>query len=196
MSTQTLTTRERILKACYELLVDTGGKGVRMSDIAKRAGVSRQALYLQFDSRADLFVHTTYYADDLHQSEERLATSRTARTGRARLKAYIDAWGDFVPLVAPVLKALTVMSEMDPEAKSALDKRMLDLREGCEAAVAALRRDGDLVSDLTEMVIVDLLWSLMKYDTWRSLTTARGWSNDDFKSHVYHAAVRICAKPN
>jgi len=195
MSIQTLTTRERILKACYGLLVDTGGKGVRMSDIAKRAGVSRQALYLQFENRADLFVHTTYYADQLHQSEERLAASRTAKTGRARLKAYIDAWGDFVPLVAPVLQALTVMSEVDPEAKSALDKRMLDLREGCEAAVTALKRDGDLASDHPEEAIVDLLWALMKYDTWRSLTTARGWSPEDFKTHVYHAAVRICAKP-
>ena len=84
-------TRIRILKAALDLLEVSQGTGVRMSDIAKRAGISRQALYLHFSTRAELLIATTYYLDELKGSEERLAASRAAQTGIERLDVFIDA---------------------------------------------------------------------------------------------------------
>ncbi|MBL4878008.1 MAG: helix-turn-helix transcriptional regulator, partial [Hyphomonas sp.] len=54
MSSENLETREKIMRATWKLLEESGGSGVRMSDIAKAAGISRQAVYLHFPTRADL----------------------------------------------------------------------------------------------------------------------------------------------
>ena len=48
MSSENLETREKIMRATWKLLEESGGSGVRMSDIAKAAGISRQAVYLHF----------------------------------------------------------------------------------------------------------------------------------------------------
>lgn len=59
MSREISETRTRILKSSLELLEASQGKGVRMTDIAKGAGISRQALYLHFATRAELLIATT-----------------------------------------------------------------------------------------------------------------------------------------
>ena len=54
MSSENSETRTRILKAAWTLLEASRGRGVKMGDIASAAGVSRQAVYLHFATRADL----------------------------------------------------------------------------------------------------------------------------------------------
>jgi len=60
------TTRERILKAAWALLDSNPGVAARMSDIAREAGVSRQALYLHFPSRTELFIAATRHQDAVY----------------------------------------------------------------------------------------------------------------------------------
>jgi AcrR family transcriptional regulator len=79
MSSPNPDTRKRILQATADLLTEGGGAGVRMSDIAKRAGISRQAVYLHFANRADLLIAATFYVDELKDSAARLAPSRAAK---------------------------------------------------------------------------------------------------------------------
>ena len=59
MSSHAPDTRTKILQATRQLMEERRGLGVRMSDIAKAAGVSRQAVYLHFDSRIELLSATT-----------------------------------------------------------------------------------------------------------------------------------------
>ncbi len=133
-------TRSRILEAAWKLLEDGAGGEVRMSDIAKKTGISRQAVYLHFPSRADLLIAVTRYIDEANEIDARLAASRRAKTGVERLDAYIEAWGNYIPEIYGVGKALMAMQETDSEARMAWEGRMLAVREGCEAAVAAHRR--------------------------------------------------------
>ncbi|MEO1505580.1 MAG: helix-turn-helix domain-containing protein, partial [Pseudomonadota bacterium] len=85
MSSAESDTRTRILQAAWRLL-EEGAAGVRMSDIAKAAGVSRQAVYLHFPTRAKLLIDTTRYVDEVKNIDDRLAASRAA-TGIDRLDA-------------------------------------------------------------------------------------------------------------
>ena len=55
MSSEKNSTKFRILEATRKLL-ESGDKNVRMSDIAKAVGISRQALYLHYPNRADLLI--------------------------------------------------------------------------------------------------------------------------------------------
>ena len=50
MSTKVLKTRDRVLELM--LLLGNQTNAVRISDIAKHAGISRQAVYLHFPTRA------------------------------------------------------------------------------------------------------------------------------------------------
>ena len=130
MSSHKIETRYRILKAALKLLEASQGKGVRMTDIAKRAGITRQALYLHFSTRAELLIATTYYLDEIKAIDERLVPSRTAQSGIERLDAFIEAWGTYIPEIHGIAKALIAMRDTDEAAANAWDERMQDVRQG------------------------------------------------------------------
>jgi len=180
MSRTITDTRTRILDSAWKTLEDDPGASVRMADIAKRAGISRQALYLHFPARAELLIATTRYIDEIKQIDERLAASRNAETGIDRLNAYIDAWGNYIPEIQGVARALLAMQDSDAAAKLAWDDRMGAVREGCAAAIRALRNDGVLSDDYTLDQATDILWALLSVRQWELLTETCGWSQAQY----------------
>jgi len=163
-----------------------------MSDIAKAAGISRQALYLHFPNRADLLIATTQYLDQVKDIDARLAASRSAATGVARLDAFIAAWGNYIPEIWGVARALMAMEDSDESARLAWANRQQAVREGCEAAVRALTRDGQLSPDFTPEQATDLLWTLLSVRNWESLTQVCGWSQSAYvetTTSLAHAAL-------
>ncbi len=188
MSSENLSTREKILLAAWELLEAAQGKGVRMSDIAKRAGISRQAVYLHFETRAELLTATTRYLDEIKDVDARLAASRAAETGQERLDAYIEAWGNYIPEIYGIGKALMAMQDSDEEAAAAWNDRMQAMRHGCEAAISALERDGVLVSGYSIDKATDLLWTILSVRNWEQLTIDCGWPQDDYVAAIKRTA--------
>jgi AcrR family transcriptional regulator len=87
-------TRTRILEATVRPLDARRRRRVRISDIARAAGISRQAVYLHLASRAALLAATTLYVDERLGLEQRLARSRAAGSGAGRQDAYIEFWGN------------------------------------------------------------------------------------------------------
>lgn len=191
MSSKNPTTRERILKASLNLLEASQGQGVRMTDIAKRAGITRQALYLHFATRAELLIATTHYLDALKGTDARLLASRTARSGTERLDAFIEAWGRYIPEIYGIAKALLAMRDTDAAAAQAWDQRMRDMREGCEAAIAALDRDGNLSPDHTPDQATDILWTLLSVRNWEQLTVACSWPQERYVETLKSLARRL-----
>ena len=116
MSSDNLETREKILDSAWKLLVGDGASAVRMGDIAKLTGISRQAVYLHFPSRAELLIATTRYIDEVKEVDQRLAASRSAESGLVRLDAYIEAWGNYIPEIYGLAKALMVAQDSDEAA--------------------------------------------------------------------------------
>lgn len=178
MSSVQITTRDRILEAAWKLL--EAGSGVRLADIAKAAGISRQALYLHFPNRAELLVETVRHIDRVKEVDRRLEASRTAASGPERLDRFVEAWGGYIPEIHGVGKALIAMQDGDAEARKAWDDRMQAVRHGCEAAVEALRRDGLLRADLGRQRATDLLWTLLSVANWEQLVQGCGWSQGDY----------------
>ncbi|VAV86364.1 Transcriptional regulator, AcrR family [hydrothermal vent metagenome] len=194
MSSKNIDTRKRILMASWDLLVTEQGCDARMSDIARRAGVSRQALYLHFKSRAELLFATVLYIDDEKGATARLEVCRAAKTGRERLEAFIDAWGNYIPEIYGVAKALLAARESDPAAAEAWDDRMHTVRAECEAAVTALSQDGRLSPDFTIERATDTLWTLLSVRNWEQLTRDCGWSQEDYIKNMKHNARVLLVK--
>lgn len=162
-----------------------------MTDIAKAAGVSRQALYLHFPARSDLLVATTLHIDEVKDVDARLVRSRSARTGIERLDAFIEAWGNYIPEIYGVGKALMIMGETDEGAKDAWAGRMGAVRHGCRAAIDALERDGQLLPEYSADRATDILWTLLSVRTWEHFTIDCGWSQPFYVEQATAMARRL-----
>jgi AcrR family transcriptional regulator len=176
MSSEKIETREKILKAALKRLEAGHAASVRMSDIAKQAGISRQALYLHFPARAELLIAAARYLDEVKDIDARLAKSRNAATGVERLDAFIEAWGSYIPEIYGVGKAFLAMKDTDEAAAVAWEDRMQAVRHGCNAAIKALKADGALSRDHSVKQATDILWTMLSVRNWEQLTGACGWS--------------------
>ena len=191
MSTAKTGTQEKILQATLSMLENDGGSAVRVGDIAKQAGISRQALYLHFPTRAELLVAAARYLDDVKGVDDRLAASRSADSGEQRLAAFIEAWGNYIPEIYGVGRALMAMQDTDEAACQAWADRMAAVREGCAAAVKALEKDGALAPDTTPGGATDLLWTMLSVRNWEQLTQDCGWSQKDYVAGLQRMAKRL-----
>ncbi|MEM8664668.1 MAG: helix-turn-helix domain-containing protein [Pseudomonadota bacterium] len=191
MSSPRISTREKILDATWALLVSGDAAAVRMSDIAKAAKVSRQALYLHFPSRAALLIATTHHLDARYGIEEKLVPSRTAASGPARLDAWIEVWGEHIPRIYGVAKALLAMKDSDEAALAAWTDRMEAVRDGCAAAVRALAAEGRLASFLSPEEATDLLSTLLSVRSWEQLRIDCGWTQDAYLAHLKKVAAKV-----
>jgi len=189
MSSKESPTRIRILDTTRRLMEQKGGEGVRMSDIARAAGVSRQAIYLHFDTRAALLVATTRHMDAALGVQARLKPSRTAKTGAERIRAFIAFWGSYVPEIHPVAHALMAVQDSDAAAAEAWASRMQAVREGCQAAIEALERDGQLAPGWTVRTATDLFWAMLSVRVWEQLTKDCGWSEADYITRMQAQAL-------
>lgn len=180
MSSDSPDTRTRILKATFDLLEAGQGSDVRMSDIARKALISRQALYLHFRTRAELLIATTHYLDELKGSDARLLPSRVAKAGTDRLDAFIEAWGNYIPEIYGIVKALLAMRDTDEEAAAAWGTRMQDMREGCAAAIKALHEDRMLSPEYQPDDATDILWTMLSVRNWEQLTIDCGWPQEKY----------------
>ena len=183
MSRNSSDTRTRILKCTWNLL-ESGDKRVRMSDIAKEVGISRQALYLHFPTRAELLIATTRHIDSVKNVDARLADSRAATSGRERLVAFISAWGGYIPEIHGLSVALRSMRDSDAEAAAAWNDRMQAVRHGCAAAVESLTADKMLKPGLDREVATDLLWTLLSVENWERLVNDCGWSQTEYEGQI------------
>lgn len=180
MSSENIETRSRILDVTVRMLEEHGGRGVRMGDIAKAAGISRQAVYLHFASRTDLLVAATRHLDEILNLDRRLTPSRAATTGEERLSLYIDFWGRYIPEIYGVAKALLLAKDTDEAAAVAWNDRMQAMRDGCHAAIKALHSDGKLAKGWTPKRATDTLWTMLLVPNWENLTVDCGWSTQQY----------------
>tara|TARA_R110002167_G_scaffold23131_6_gene82453 strand:- start:5787 stop:6380 length:594 start_codon:yes stop_codon:yes gene_type:complete len=194
MSSENIETRTRILESTVRMLEEHGGRGVRMGDIAKEAGISRQAVYLHFASRTELLVAATRYLDEMLDVDNRLAPSRTATSGVERLALYIECWGNYIPDIYGVAKALLLAQGTDEAAAVAWKDRMAAMRDGCRAAIEALHADGALAPEWTQKGATDALWTMLLVPNWENLTFECGWSTKQYVRWIQTLANRTFVK--
>lgn len=182
-------TRERILYETWRMLEQRRGQSVRLEDIAQAAGVSRQAIYLHFGSRSELFIATVRYVDDhLHMSEQiRAICEAESNVGIA---SYIAWWANYIPEIHGLARALLTLRQTDEAAAAAWADRMQAFRNGCLEVMKNVESEGNLALGWTVKQAADFLWALMSVETWEHLTLDCGWSKEQYIERVQFAAKR------
>ena len=180
MSSDQIDTRTKILQASLDLFEAQPAKLPRMSDIAKAAGISRQALYLHFDSRTKLLIETTRYQDQTLNVDGHFAYARGSTSGRECLDTFIAAWCSYIPKVWSLARPILQLSATEPEAKAAMDQRLADVREGFDNVIRALAEDQEFPDGLDVERATDAVSMLMWFPNWAFLTIEKGWSQEQY----------------
>lgn len=195
MSSNSSETRVRILEATWQLMEDQQGQGVRMSDIAKAAGITRQALYLHFASRTDLLIATTRYIDEVRGLDKRLRRWRAAKTGEDMIDAFVAFWGSYIPEIYGLAKALLAVYDSDEAAAEAWQDRMTAIKIGCQSMVEALAKEGTLSPDLTKTEATALFSTLLSVRNWEQLTVENEWSTKQYVRHMQRLIKQTLVQP-
>ena len=184
MSSSELDTRTRILETTWALLEKQPGQSLSMGKIAKASDISRQALYLHFTSRAELLIATTRYVDEVKGLNQRLAKIQQCSSGKEMLQVLIKEWGNYIPEVYGVSKALMMTKDTDEAAAEAWSEIMGCLHDVCVEIIQRLGKENKRSLDWGEKSASDFLWTLISIQSWEQLTLECNWNNDQYISHI------------
>lgn len=195
MSDKRTRTRLHILDTALKILVESEAPPKSMAALAKAAGITRQTVYDHFESRSELLIDAILRFGNELNVDGRLAASRAAATGEARLAAYTEAMITFFPEIYPLQKALTRLGEADQEARAAWDNRLAAMKEGCAAAIEALSKDGRLTKDLQPDHATDYYFSLLSIEAWAYCVLTCGWPQDVYLDHLHRVTRAVFVQP-
>ena len=120
-------------------------------------------------------VATARYGDEVRNLDERLSRYRSATSGVERLEAFVEFWGNYVPEIHGIARALFAAREGDEAVDAAWDDRMRVVQEACHDIVGRLQRDGMLAPGWSPGEAGEMLWTILSIGNWENLTLERGW---------------------
>lgn len=181
MSTPTKT-RDRILEASWHLLAERGYHQVSLEEIAREAGISRQALHRwHFRSKRDLLLALVQWIDRSIGVPDGLARVRAADSADTAIEAAAAMQADVEPKLARMADVLYSAREADPAARAAWDDRMQGRWRAAFDLADRLRRDGVLRPDWTVEEAADLIAAVFSVHVHAYLVDERRWSADQFR---------------
>ncbi len=147
MPSNRLNTRKRILTTTWHLMEQHRGQNVHMRDIADAVGISRQALYLHFASRTELMIATVQYVDEVKGLHERLKHFQVATTGIELLETCVEFWGNYIPEIYGLAKALLSTRETDEVTAATWNGCIRCLSDTCREIIETPDREGTLAPE-------------------------------------------------
>ncbi len=195
MSSRRERTRGKILASAYRLLVERGYHGVGLEEVARDAGVSRQAVYLHFKSKADLLVATAQYGDEMVVGVPEITRpEREAKTALEAIDAGIAAYGAIEPQIYDVASTVYAARRSDEAAEAAWQDRMAFRRGNIRRAIERLRDEGLLAEGWTVEEAADFAWAIVSLHTYEYLVVERGWSVEQLVSRLQTAIKAVLAR--
>jgi len=190
MSSDDMNTRTRILEATWQLLEQHQGQGVKMSDIARAVGISRQAVYLHFASRTELMIATMNYVDEVKGLYERLNQLQSVKSGVDLLEKVIEIWGNYIPEIYGLAKAMLMTKDTDEAMAAAWDNSMGCLRDVCQQSINMLAQEDKLVAAWSIEEATDMFVTIVSISGWEQLVKECNWSNEQYINSIKTLLVR------
>lgn len=177
-------TRRRVLEAARDLLEANPGANLSMGQVAAAAGVSRQALYLHFADRTQLFLEVSRLADSSFRTPARQRRVDQAPTAREAFREAIALQAWLKPRLKGVATAIDVLRRSDAAADAAWNEREHARLRRCEEVVRRLRDEGELAPDWDVPTAAQCLWAVTSQRVWDDLVHDQGWSTAKYRTHL------------
>jgi AcrR family transcriptional regulator len=178
-------TRTQILEAARAMFEELGYHGAGLGAVAKRAGVSRQAIYLHFPSKMELLtaLHLHIFATDVVPAVARYPITE-ATTAWEALDATIAVDVEVTDRVWRIHEALTSARLQYPEVEKTLRPREEERYGELLDIGRRLEREGALPPEFPADIVADVLWGLINAGTYRAFVIERGWPLDRYRRWV------------
>lgn len=187
-------TRRRILDATWALLEERG-TGIRVADVAERAGISRQAVYLHFGDRISLFVAVADHIDVSFGRDRLRAHVFGAPTGAESLRRWVATMSWYTAKIDAVSRVLELAAESDEALAAAWKDRMIGRRGHVRRIVDRIDTEGQLVDGWTVETATDLVFAVTLPGAWRVLTSVIGWTTERYASEITAMLERTIVGP-
>ncbi len=182
-------TRDSVLRAARELFTVNGWNGTAVAEIARRAEVSVDTVYVAVGRKPVLILQVI---DDVLgegrgpvPAEQRryVEDVRAAVAAPDKIAIYARALGRLMPTVSPLLVTLRDAGADDTDCQQAWQE-ITDRRAANMLLFAAdLRSTGQLREDLTDHAVADLVWTTNSPEYY-ALLRSRRWSTQRYVDHL------------
>jgi len=191
-----MTTRDRILKAAWEIIVAKGDDALTMGSVAQASGLSRQALYLHFKDRADLLVELVVYGDQQSGRADWRHEIELVEGGVARLRALVTNYQERASRLSAVIRPVESARYRDVAAATAHSRRIRDSRVWADRfIVQILREEGRIHESWTSAEAVAIILNFINFRAWDDFTSDYRWSRQRFIDVATSAILGSLAAP-
>ena len=185
MSSRRSQTRTQILDAARVLFEEHGYHGAGLEAVGRKAGVSRQAIYLHFPSKSELLtaLHLHVFDTAVVPAVDRHPVT-AAMPALEVLDATIAANVEVISSVWRIHEALATARRQHPEVDETLRPREEERYRELVDIGMRLEKEGELPPEIDVGTFADMYWGLMNVGTYRSLVIERNWSLEEYERWV------------
>jgi AcrR family transcriptional regulator len=153
--------RKRCVEAANALLADSNTPDLKMEDVARRAGITRQTIYNLFGSKTEL-IEAVF--DDLARTGgmEGMAAAMQQRDPEARLSAMVMTFARFWAASRTTTRHIRAMAATDLDLRGAIRARDERRRMACQHVLRGFGQT--LPTNVDQSLRVDLLWTITSFE--------------------------------
>jgi AcrR family transcriptional regulator len=177
-------TRDRIFTAARDLF-EARGFEVSMGEIASRAGISRQAVYLHFASKADLLRRLTSWVEEQADLSSLLQPVYDAPTGEQALQALVQAAAEFEPQIHALARAVERIDSHNPQLQEISADRMRRRLDAMTGIVGRIQAEGRLRPGWDIDRAAAFVWSTTAPPAYHLMVVELGWTPHQWADATY-----------
>ena len=194
-------TRQRIVDAARELILENGYRATKIAVVAARADVNVDTVYRLVGRKPvllrELIEQAISGTDRPTVPEERdyVREMRAEPDPVRKLAIYAHAVCAIQGRLAPLVMALRDAASTEPEAEHVWQQISARRAENMRQLVRDLRTTGRLRPDLSVDQAADTVWALNSSEMYVLLTSERGWSPPHFERWLHDTWCRLLLEP-
>ncbi len=188
--------RQKILETTFRIVGKEGAGAVTAARVARDTGVSRQAVYLFFGSRAGLLSAALRERDAASGIGRIMLRCAAGRPSPAALAALIEAWFGYLPQIDEASAAMEAAAAVDTDAAAAWAERVGAFRSLLAAVIGRIATAPGLAPGWTVETATDFAFMITRISNWRSLVVERGWAPSRAVGAVVGAITATILKPD
>ncbi len=174
-------TRLRIITAARSLMDDAGYPNVSLDEIAAKAEVSRQTIYVQFGSKLGVLEAMIDYVDQVGL-KDLFAILRTATDPVEAIHKIVPINMAYDHENMKLFRTFRAQAVSDPDFRAVLDSRMQRRWGSINGMMEWLHREGKLAEGWSVGEATDWYFSVVGFYVYDDLVNNRGWSLE----HLIH----------
>lgn len=178
-------TRSHVLDATWEL-VEQRGSAFTITEVAKHAGVSRQAVYLHFGDRSGLVVALVDHIDKSLGSVKLRENIFGAPSGVEALRRWVETMSWYTAKIDRVTEILEASQYEDFDLATAWRNRMNRRQDLLHyQIVERLEREDQLAVGWSTKTAAEIIYVVTMPGPWRELTRELGWTHGQYSDHIW-----------